>query len=252
MKVLDLDMDYFLDHPVFRKDVYSTERVDDIEVINSVWEENRVRTFLENNLGLSKKNKKEGRIVQGHDGALFFWKELIDKNLLRAPFSVVHIDSHSDLGLGSETLVHVLDEMIYWDVEYRIRNIKESYDLNGQFHTVNCGDYLLYALAYRWVLDLTYCMNPRNKETDIPQQILLRNIPSSGVNKEIDTVIRLNPIDGKSVIFEPEVPLKILPKLDLVKYMGDFDYVLLAQSPNYTPSNADYIMDVFKDYIIPI
>lgn len=30
---------------------------------------------------------------------------------------------------------------------------------------------------------------------------------------------------------------------------GDFDFALLAQSPNYTPASADFIMDIFREYI---
>ena len=36
---------------------------------------------------------------------------------------------------------------------------------------------------------------------------------------------------------------------DEVNYVGDFDFVSLAQSPNYTPENADFIMDIFREYI---
>ena len=42
----------------------------------------------------------------------------------------------------------------------------------------------------------------------------------------------------------------IIPTIDDVKYDGDFDFVGLAQSPNYTPIEADYIMELFKEYVI--
>ena len=92
MKILDIDMDYFLDHPINGRLHSSNERVEDIECVNSVWREERVRAFFENNLDLSENRKLKGRIVKGHDDALYFWKELIDKKQLVAPFSVVHVD----------------------------------------------------------------------------------------------------------------------------------------------------------------
>jgi hypothetical protein len=49
---------------------------------------------------------------------------------------------------------------------------------------------------------------------------------------------------------EPEVPFLIIPTVEDVHFNGDFDFAVLAQSPNYTPASADYIMDVFRDYII--
>ena len=52
-----------------------------------------------------------------------------------------------------------------------------------------------------------------------------------------------------SGVKEPEVPFTIIPTIEGVNYNGDFDFVLLAQSPNYTPESADFIMDVFREYI---
>ena len=34
-----------------------------------------------------------------------------------------------------------------------------------------------------------------------------------------------------------------------VSFRGDFDFAVLAQSPNYTPASADFIMDIFREYI---
>ena len=72
MKILDLDMDYFLDYPVFEICPESNVRVQDEACKDSVWTEARVRNFLESNLGLSRTNKIKGRIVEGHDQSLFF------------------------------------------------------------------------------------------------------------------------------------------------------------------------------------
>lgn len=49
---------------------------------------------------------------------------------------------------------------------------------------------------------------------------------------------------------EPEVPFLIIPTIDDVHFDGDFDFAVLAQSPNYTPASADFIMDIFREYII--
>ena len=45
---------------------------------------------------------------------------------------------------------------------------------------------------------------------------------------------------------EPEVQLTIIPTIDGVKFEGNFDNAVLAQSPNYTPARAD----IFREYII--
>lgn len=53
-------------------------------------------------------------------------------------------------------------------------------------------------------------------------------------------------------IKDPEVELKIIPTIEDVKFQGDFDYAVIAQSPNYTPASADFILDVFREYIIEV
>ena len=252
MKVLDLDMDYFLDYPVDNIRYDSEQRVDDVRVINSVWSEERVRLFLENNLGLSKNNKIMGRIVKGHNEALFFWKELIERELLDYPFSVVHVDSHADLGIRDESLIFILDDLICWNVENRIRSCGSDCEKDGRFYNIEIGNYLLYALAYRWIEKLVYCGNPNNESGDVPPQILLKGLPSYDFDRIIKSKIKLQPLNEDSLFDEPEIPFKVIPKVEQVSFSGDFDFVLLAQSPNYTPKNADYIMDVFKEFIIPI
>ena len=36
---------------------------------------------------------------------------------------------------------------------------------------------------------------------------------------------------------------------EYVKFDGNFDYAVMAQSPNYTPASADFILDIFREYI---
>ena len=252
MKMLDIDMDYFLDYPVNCRSHNSDERVNIIECEKSVWSEKRVRRFLENNLGLSKDKKIKGRIVKGHNESLFFWKELLDNQQIVAPFSVVHIDSHADLGCGSVGgLLHVLDELIYWSVDIRARCCNEEFEVDGKFYKVDIGDYLLFATAYRWISDLTYCGNPHHDSGDVPPQILVKKLPDYEFKKTIYTSIKIVPRNDadRDIVDEPEIPFTIIPNEEDVRYNGDFDYMVLAQSPNYTPANADYIRDVFKDYM---
>ena len=33
------------------------------------------------------------------------------------------------------------------------------------------------------------------------------------------------------------------------EFDGNFDYAVMAQSPNYTPASADFILDIFREYI---
>ena len=112
MRVLDLDMDYFMKYVATFIGESETDRLPEDDYGDYVWTEREVRDFLENNLGLSKGNKIRGRVVAGHNESLFFWRELIEKGELTTPFDVIHVDSHADLGLGYRSWAHILDYLL--------------------------------------------------------------------------------------------------------------------------------------------
>ena len=74
MRVLDLDMDYFMTE-IASTPFSCEERLDEVYYGDSVWTEEEVRQFLEQNLGLSKNHKISGRIVTGHNEAEFIYKD---------------------------------------------------------------------------------------------------------------------------------------------------------------------------------
>lgn len=119
MRVLDLDMDYFMKSVATFINESEPERLPEEDYGDSVWSEREVRNFLEGNLGLSKQNRIRGRVVAGHNESLFFWRELIEKGDLSTPFDVIHVDSHADLGLGYSSWTHILDYLLYYPVEER-------------------------------------------------------------------------------------------------------------------------------------
>ena len=55
--------------------------------------------FLENRCGLSRERPLPGAIFDTHDKALDFWCDRMREGALRAPFEVVHVDTHSDLAV---------------------------------------------------------------------------------------------------------------------------------------------------------
>lgn len=263
MKVLDLDMDYFMTaiaHTPFSCD----ERLDEEDYGDSVWSADEVRQFLEHNLGLSKQHRIPGRIVCGHNEALFFWEELISRGKLNDPFEVIHVDSHADLGLGdgSGDFLQSMFLSLPIDTRRKIRDYEFCDDIKG----ISIGDYLLWAIAYRMVSSVTYCANPNGDKNDYLWDTLkdfheeyiwdkpIRNTIQLKFNRLMD-MPRYNSSDAykkrylDGAIKDPEVELLIIPTVEDVKFAGDFDYAVMAQSPNYTPASADFIMDIFREYI---
>lgn len=265
MKILDLDMDYFMDVIAFHVSQSNTKRLIDDYYVDSVWSEARVIDFLENNLGLSKNKKIKGRIVKGHNEALYFWRELIEQNKLKIPFEVVHVDSHADLGLGYSSWKYILDKLLLYEAKER-PNHNHYLDCFGKETTESIGDYLLFAIAYQWISKLTYCANPNGDKNDYVLDILKDFHENYIWDSPVENIIQLahnvnmerpNYDDSeylKRHYFsmaqkDPEVPMIIIPTIADVKYNGDFDFAVMAQSPNYTPMNADFIMDIFREYI---
>lgn len=263
MIVLDLDMDYFME-AIAHTPFSITERLEEEYYGESVWPEMRVRSFLENNLGLSKDKRIQGRIVKGHNEALFFWEELIEKGMLSDPFEVVHVDSHADLGLGCASNDFLQSVMLTMPVETR-RKVRD-FEFNGKIEQISIGDYLLWGIAYRMISKVTYCANPNGDKDDYCWDTMKNFHEEYISNKQVTNYIQLTynkdmelPYYNsekeykekylEGAIKDPEVEFVIIPTVEGVNYHGDFDYVLMAQSPNYTPASADFIIDVFREYI---
>lgn len=265
-KILDLDMDYFMSRVAHFINDSEIERLPEDPYGDYVWKEKEVRSFLEDNLGLSKSKKIRGRVVTGHNEALFFWRELIEKGDLSIPFEVIHVDSHADLGLGYASWMHILKFLLYYPPEERFKH-PNRVDSKGKIQSEGIGDYLLFAIAYRWISSLVYCGNPRSSCDDYLWMTLKDFKEKTIQDKPIENTIQLlyNPDmslpdrwgeeDAKKLYIEssrkePEVPFLIIPTIEDVHFNGDFDFAVLAQSPNYTPSSADFIIDIFREYIL--
>ena len=111
MKVLDIDMDFFLNEKTFFESPRASSD------FYYPWKKCDVINFLEKRLGLNKNNKVKGRICIKHQGSFYFWKEQIENKTLKIPFEVIHIDSHMDLGLGYGSWRVIMDDLINNDID---------------------------------------------------------------------------------------------------------------------------------------
>lgn len=254
MRILDIDMDYFLVHPVAFIPDSSTQRVEDEDCIP--WNKNDVIDFLDNNLGLKGK-KIKGKIITNHNEALYYWRDLINNGELETPFEVVHVDSHGDLGLGYPSWTFIFDTLLGRLVEERI-DIEHYYKYFDVYYKPKIGDYLLYVIAFRWLSKLTYVSNPKCDGDDYVWMILKDWIePNNKIqlphNPNIPVINTYTQEEKdkylSSAIFEPEVDFEIIRTIEGVSYDGDFDYLTFCISPNYTPASADFIFDIIKNYI---
>ena len=232
MRVLDLDMDFFLSGPCPLAAL--GERPD--ESCAEVWSEEAVVRFLEEQCGLSADHPVPGAIFDTHDKALDFWAARLEDGSLTAPFEVVHVDTHSDLAFGPPGTNFVLNVVLSRLPDQRAD--KEAYRKAVELDEAN---YLLFALAFRWVDRLSYVRNPKSHH-DIPRQLLTTQ---GDIHLRSFISQMMEGRNGK----EPVIPFDVYDDYTEFRQHG-YDFVTMAQSPRYAPASADKIMDILKRYIV--
>ena len=235
MWVLDLDLDFFLDDccPLACVGERPSDRC------AGVWTEAAVVSFLENGLGLDRDHPLPGRITETHDGALSFWRSRMETGALSRPFSVVHVDAHADLGIGKPGPGFVLNNVL--GIPPQERDAFQRYYRQKQLDEAN---YLLFALAFRWIDRLTLVRDPFSRP-DLP--------PFCERDGEGYRPIRLTSFVSnlfeKSYGAEPEIPLTVCSDPDAVRIRVPFACVNLALSPRYAPKSADALVPVIARYM---
>ncbi|BES65585.1 hypothetical protein SANA_20240 [Gottschalkiaceae bacterium SANA] len=236
MIVLDLDLDFFVSGIV---DNAADFRVSEGKIYS--WDIDRFCDFLESKCKLSKNSRAKGCMVKKHHGCYLAWRELVQKADLKIPFDVIHVDAHSDFGLGSSSWTEVVFDLLHREVRDRAYPSK-----------LNEGNYLTYAIANRWIKEISFVQHP-NWEMDY-MQIYMKDF------NDFSGYIELKGYEKQSVLDYPSL-FKIKPKVvETAVKLNELtekefrletkpDYVFISQSPSYTPQSADRLLDVFKEYI---
>ena len=234
MRVLDLDMDFFLSGPCPLAEL--GERPE--EGCVKVGSEDAVVRFLEEKCGLSREHPVPGAIFDTHDKALDFWTARVKSGELETPFEVVHVDTHSDLAFGPPGTNFVLNVVLS-----RLPDLRPDIDAFKKAVELDEANYLLFALAFRWVSRLAYVRNP-NSHQDIPKH-LLDGEGNIHLRSFISQMMEAR--NGK----EPVIPFDVYDDYTQFHQHG-YDFVTMAQSPRYAPASSDWIMDIVRRYITEV
>jgi hypothetical protein len=235
-RILDLDLDFFLHGTAHWRDAGSG-RLDAEEY--PPWSREDALAFLEDRCRLS--DPLAGFAVENHGELFELWAATIDDGKLTLPLSVTHVDAHSDLGLGDATYINLLTELLFLDVDDRCP---------GAAELVNDGNYLAFAIACRWLSDLTLVRNglgggrpgdlfPYYMETLNADNIRLEAMTRDQLDR------RMRDQDYVSTAVEPEVPLQHMAWSEF-EASAPFDVVCLARSPDYTPIELDSLFDEIR------
>lgn len=187
-----------------------------------------------------------GAAVKEHDEVFHVWRNLIEQQGLTVSFHVTHLDAHADLGLGDSGYVYLMTELLHQPIEVRAH----PYDGRGG---MGPGNFLAFAIANRWLSDLTYVYIPGggsdllalHMEDYDPNadRIQLKAIDPEDESK-LTSSIKPEPIE-----LEPAIPIRTIRAEDFATEES-FDLIFLARSPAFTPPTSDELYDAIRETYI--
>ena len=250
MRILDLDLDFFLKKKFASFGSPSGKRLSSREYKR--WTIKAVKEFLEVNCGLSCGEKIDGKIFTTHDEVYFYLKKL-KENMGSVSFSIDHVDAHADMGMGDSSYRYIASEILGLPLDQRVNPRLKKRDGLSE------GNFLMFAIANRWIADLKYIGN-LNWMDDVPpfafknfdrntNQIQLKNFT---LDQLVEMLNWGDFIAGAKrqvpLGLEPEVKFEALHYGDF-KAAGAYDAIFLTLSPGYTPKTAGKLIPVISEYI---
>lgn len=243
LKIADIDLDIFIDQ------VWSLDQRPRAPSTIRPWNEEQLRRFLEDQCGLRcdpSSRRPKGRFVVHHDAAFPILEALSQNGVI--PLTLIHIDGHSDLGTG-------FGDLSWKDIGGRLLGLSPKDRATAirkkGMERITPANYLSYALACRWLQSLTYVHHALSGNDLMP--FFFRDFdPACGV-MELRYVPRLGEAFSREELralphtLEPPITFQSIPIHDY-RAVELFDYVILCQSPGYTPVEADALLPIFRDY----
>ena len=167
MRVLDLDLDFFLCGTAHYVD--SADQPPDADE-NPPWLFDIAITFLAERCLL--KRRRPGFVVEHHNELFYRWGEAFEAGQMSKPLEVVHVDAHADLGLGDSSYIYLMRELAFEPIETRYEILRgrrpdsrsEMLDLGN--YALTDGNWLMFALACGWLSNLTYVTNSCAEASD--------------------------------------------------------------------------------------
>lgn len=243
MRILDIDLDFFLERVAHYR-AAGGARLDPDEY--PPWSVDDVIAFLEERCGLT--GTLPGWAVEQHAEIFDCWREAIERGDLRPPLSVTHVDAHADLGLGESSYIYVLTKLLFKPIE------KRTHPARGQGGLTD-GSWLMFAIACQWVSDLTYVFNGRDgRPVDLMQPVMenfdtnAKNIQLAGITKEDMRGYTPSRVP-RFTHLEPKVPFTWI-EWRAFKDDDPYDFICLTRSPEFTPAEADPIYDAIRERFV--
>lgn len=264
-RILDLDLDVF-SWPIVHWPQGDGRPADSDHVIATGGD---VQFFLEQQCSLSPSKKILGQEFTNHDEAFVVWRRWIREGNLVPPFDVIHVDAHADMGMGDSGYVYLLSDLLALPPDRR-------YEPRQAYDAMNAGNYLMFAVANRWINSLTYVFPWRQPwacnwksgfdETikpfggdGAPGDLMVMHFRDGDWKTKLIelkhcTKEALNACLGRRnlqpvIATEPPVPFDFTPVRDFRS--TNLTHLVVAQSPKYAPPSADALLPIIRDYFSP-
>jgi len=250
LKILDIDLDFFLDGICFGGDARGSRRINGEKF--KPWSKERVIAFLESNCGLSVQRKIRGALFIEHH-KLFHWITRIRQVDGHGDlcFSIDHVDGHADLGAGDSSIEYIATDLLFLPLEQR-----DFLGCYGMAHDLDPGNFMVYAMACGLVKELNFIIPPGGGK-DVPT-ILYKDYEKNSHALQLKkfTELRMRELleDPEHlerftpIGVEPAVPFHIIPYHQF-RSGGDYDLIFLAKSPTFTPVESDVLIPVITEYM---
>ncbi|MCB9477385.1 MAG: UPF0489 family protein [Deltaproteobacteria bacterium] len=200
--------------------------------------------------GLESPPKVSGVFIANHEFAFDIIKTLSLRE--QRKIELIHVDAHADIGFPEASFRHILMDLSYKNLTHR-RNPERGAD------RLNCGSWLTYAILAEFIESI--CFVPKYV---VPQdlysfyfskELTCDNLESEFVISKIDNSIFSTYLrhgisfanDTKRALLK--IPFKIVRSSELAISKKP-DFVIVCQSPPWTPLAADRILDICRQYIM--
>jgi hypothetical protein len=252
-RILDLDLDFFV-HPTAHSVAdYDPHRDESDYAVDAVSD---VQSFLGNQCKITADRNLPGGELVHHVGAFWLIERWLRQGMLVAPFEIVHVDAHADIGLGEASWVYLLSDFLALPLAAR----REPPQRTG---ALTSGNYLTFLIANRWVKKLTYVfprdsaasrgVGTQDEPGDLLTELFLNLDSRSGIialphfsREEVEEAFYRTP-RSKPLSVEPPVEFSSVTKSEY-RAANPFTHVILAQSPSFVPLSALALLPVLRRY----
>ncbi len=244
--VADLDLDLFLE----QFDNLDRGRHRQPSTLGA-WSPERLRIFLEKQCRFDpRRGRIPGRFIVDHDEAFEIIGALAGQH---GRLDLAHMDSHADLSTGpfDRAWVDIGSRLLGVDCHQRPAAI-----LREGAAKLSPANYLAFVLACRWISSLIYVHHPSGGEDlmpfffrdfDVASNVIEMRFVPEGMEAAIQAVSR-DRLRQLPHLLEPAIPFQKISSTQFAATTS-FDFVIVCQSPGYTPIETDKLIPILSDYI---